>query len=75
MILTFLISDNITPKTKEPGAQLIAKLKDILATQMRLMGELLALLERETSELLAVNLNAISEINDLKESMIHQKEG
>jgi flagellar biosynthesis/type III secretory pathway chaperone len=54
---------------------LIAKLKDILATQMRLMGELLALLERETSELLAVNLNAISEINDLKESMIHQKEG
>jgi flagellar biosynthesis/type III secretory pathway chaperone len=48
---------------------LIAKLKDILTTQMKLMGELLALLERETSVLLSVNLDAMSEINAKKESM------
>ena len=48
---------------------MIAKLKDVLATQMKLLGELFALLERETSELLAVNLDAMSKINDLKEGM------
>lgn len=48
---------------------MIAKLKDILATQIGLMGELLSLLERETSELLSINLDAMSEINGLKESM------
>jgi flagellar biosynthesis/type III secretory pathway chaperone len=48
---------------------LIAKLKNILATQMKLMGELLALLDRETSELLSINLDAMFEINVLKESM------
>jgi len=47
---------------------LIDKLKDILSTQLKLMGELLALLERETSELLGVNLDALAEINVLKES-------
>ncbi|MDD2852895.1 MAG: flagellar protein FlgN [Desulfuromonadaceae bacterium] len=48
---------------------MITRLKDILATQKRLMGELLALLERETSELLHINLDAMSEINSTKESM------
>ncbi len=48
---------------------MIATLKDILATQMKLMGELLAILDRETSELLRINLDAMSEINGLKESM------
>ena len=47
---------------------MIDKLKDILSTQLKLMGELLALLERETSELLGVNLDALAEINVLKES-------
>lgn len=47
---------------------MIDKLKDILSTQLKLMGELLALLERETSELLAVNLDALAEINAVKES-------
>lgn len=48
---------------------MIVKLKDILATQMKLMGELLALLERETSELLSINLDAMIEINSLKEGI------
>ena len=47
---------------------MIEKLKEILFTQLQLMGELLALLKRETPELLGVNLEAIAEINDLKES-------
>lgn len=48
---------------------MIVTLKDILATQMKLMGELLALLERETPELLNINLDAMIEINGLKEGM------
>ena len=47
---------------------MIDKLKDILSTQLKLMGELLALLERETPVLLDINLDAMAEINGLKES-------
>lgn len=47
---------------------MIDKLKDILTTQLKLMRELLTLLERETPELLGVNLDAMAEINVLKES-------
>jgi flagellar biosynthesis/type III secretory pathway chaperone len=52
--------------------QLIENLKEILSTQLRLMGELLALLERETPELLEINLDAMAEINGLKESTTEQ---
>lgn len=46
---------------------MIIKLKEIFAIQVKLMGELLALLEQETSELLDINLDAMSEINAQKE--------
>lgn len=47
---------------------LIEKLKGILFIQLKLMEELCSLLERETPELLSVNIDAIVEINALKES-------
>jgi flagellar biosynthesis/type III secretory pathway chaperone len=47
---------------------LIIRLKEIFAIQVKLMGELLVLLERETSELLDINLDAMSEINVQKEN-------
>ena len=45
------------------------KLADILATQLKLLEELLSNLERETPELAEINLTSLSEINSLKEGV------
>ena len=44
----------------------IQELTDTLSMQLKLLGELLALLERETPELVGISLDAMSEINELK---------
>lgn len=45
------------------------KLSDTLTVQLRLLEELLALLERETRELADIRLDAMAEINGLKEDV------
>jgi len=47
----------------------INKLAETLTVQLRLLEELLALLERETSELADVKLDAMAELNGLKEDV------
>ncbi len=46
----------------------IKKLTNTLSTQLGLLEELHALLERETKELAEINLDAMAEINSLKEA-------
>ena len=48
----------------------IPRLNDTLATQAALLEELLALLERETPELAGISLDAMTEINGLKEGVV-----
>jgi len=48
----------------------IPRLNDTLATQAALLEELLALLERETPELAGISLDAMAEINGLKEGVV-----
>lgn len=45
----------------------MTRLTETLAAQLKLLEELLALLERETRELTGINLEAMAEINGLKE--------
>jgi len=45
-------------------------LTDALSMQLKLLEELLALLERETPELAGVSLDAMAEINALKEDVV-----
>src|SRR6185369_6781280 len=47
----------------------IKKLTDTLSTQLGLLEELHALLERETKALAEINLDAMAEINGLKEDV------
>lgn len=47
----------------------VNKLTDTLSTQLKLLEELHALLERETHELAEINLDAMAEINRLKEDV------
>jgi flagellar biosynthesis/type III secretory pathway chaperone len=47
----------------------IKRLTEFLTVQLRLLEELLALLERETGELAKINLDAMTEINVLKEDV------
>lgn len=46
------------------------KLKDILCVQLKLMEELLSILKQERSALLDIDLDALAEINESKESTI-----
>ncbi len=48
----------------------IRRLNDTLSTQVALLEELFALLERETPELAGISLDAMTEINDLKEGVV-----
>ena len=48
----------------------IQELADTLSMQLTLLKELLALLERETPELAGISLDAMAEINGLKEGLV-----
>jgi flagellar biosynthesis/type III secretory pathway chaperone len=53
----------------------IKELTDALSAQLDLLEELLALLERETPELAKIHLDAMAEINGLKEDVVARIEG
>lgn len=54
----------------ETDAHMMKKLTDTLSVQLKLLEELLALLERETPELAGISLDAMAGINGLKEGVV-----